>query len=553
MRRHLAAAMVLAAACATPRVANAVTLTGKWTFNEGGGTVAMDSSGNGNNAQLASDLSPLATPGYASTGTNNLGVTLNPTYQQWVDYGSAPAFIGTGAFSLESWFTIRGTSGGSAEPMIFGRDHTLIGTTYYQNGNCYSYVGGGSYYVSAPLNFNQAYHLVQTWDGSTISVYIDGTLAGTYASSVAPPSDPTSLRTGKPGPSDGTGYLDMTIDEARIYDGAMSAGEVASSFAAGPTIMSPQWIGQSGDWNSFANWVGGVPNGVGAAAYFKGSISAPRTVYADIATTVGTLSFDNVNTYVVAGAGTLSLEVASGSAAINLISGSHKINLPLDIVSDTNITIAGGSTLTIGNPMTIKANKTVTKSGDLVIQAPLIIETGGSLVLGAGASSVFGAPSLASNAKIDVQNRSLKIDYRGQASPAATIRSQLQSGYSNGAWNGGGINTSSATSTTGLGWRDNAPTSSIDIKYVYYGDANLDGTVNSTDFNAFVAGYGATSTGVWSGGDFDYDGKVNTLDFNRLAGNFGQTLAAPALGSVVPEPTTLSIVLLGGIAMRRRR
>jgi hypothetical protein len=553
MRKHLALAVIAAAACAAPKVAHAVTLVGKWTFNEGGGTLAMDSSGNGNHAQLLSDLSPLATPGYVSTGTNNLGVTLNPTYQQWVNYGSSPLFIGTGAFSLESWFTVRGTTSVGGEPMLFGRDHTLIGTTYYSNGNCYSYVGGGSYYVSAPLTLNQPYHLVQTWDGSTISVYLDGVLQGTFASTEAPPSDPTSLRSGKPGPSDGTGYLDMTIDEARMYDGAMTAGEVAASFAAGATQMSPQWIGQSGDWHSFANWVGGVPNGVGAAAYFKGSISAPRTVYADVATTVGTLSFDNVNTYVLAGAGTLSLEVASGSAAVTLVSGSHKVNLPIDFVSDTNVTIASGSTLTIGNPMTIKANKTVTKSGDLVIQAPLIIEAGGSLVLGPGASSVFGAPSLAAGAKIDVQNRSLKIDYRGQASPAGAIKAQLQSGYNNGAWTGGGINTSSSNANTGLGWRDNSASSSIDIKYAYYGDANLDGTVNSNDFNAFVGGYGATTTGVWASGDFNYDGKVNTLDFNRLAGNFGQTLSAPALGSVVPEPATMSIALLGGFAMRRRR
>jgi hypothetical protein len=559
MRKLTSAAVIIAAVSAVSSIAQAASLVGQWTFNEGGGSVALDSSGNGNNASLNSDLGPLGTPGYISTGSTNLGLSLDPSYKQWVNYGSSPLFTGTGTFSLESWFTIRSIPPGGGEAQIFGRDHTLIGTTMYTNGNCYSYVGGGSLYVSAPLNAMQKYHLVQTWDGATISVYLDGALAGTFASTTAPPSDPSPLISGKPGPSDGAGYLDMILDEARIYSGALTAGEVAADFAAGPVQMSPQWIAQSGDWHNFANWVGLIPNGVGSAAFFKGSISASRTVYTDIATTVGTLSFDSANTYVIAGSATLSLEVSTGSAAIDLISGSHKINLPLDFVSDTNINVASGQTLTIGNPATIKANKTVIKNGNVVIQAPLTIETGGSLVIGPGAASLFGAPSLATGAKINVQNHSMTIDYRGQATPAATIKSQLKDGYNNGAWNGDGINTTSGTAITGLGWRDNAGTSSIDIKYTYYGDADLSGTVSSTDFNALVAGYGATTGAVWAQGDFNYDGKVNTKDFNYLAGNFGQTIPAAlpgsGLGAVVPEPATAGFLMTAAVAVmiRRRR
>ena len=62
-------------------------------------------------------------------------------------------------------------------------------------------------------------------------------------------------------------------------------------------------------------------------------------------------------------------------------------------------------------------------------------------------------------------------------------------------------------------------------------------------------------------GDFDYDGVVNALDFNMLAASFGQTLpggglaqlaAAPALGSLVPEPHNLC-TLLASLALYRRR
>lgn len=319
---------------------------------------------------------------------------------------------------------------------------------------------------------------------------------------------------------------------------------------------NPGWaVNGSGDWNISGNWGDGLPNGVGSVALLGGVISSAQTVYTNSAVIVGTLKFDNANSYMVTGQGSLTLQVATGTASVEVMQGSHKINLPSIFASDTNITVAGGATLTIGNPMTIKANKIVTKTGAVIIQAPLTIETGGVLNLGAGpAATLFGAPLLASGAKVNVQNNSLIIDYRGQGSPAAGIKSQLTTGYNAGAWNGEGINSTSATSTTGLGWKETSATESILIKYTYYGDADLSGTVTSTDFNALLAGYGKTTGAIWAEGDFDYDGKVNTRDFNYLAGNFGAAaIPGATLGSVVPEPASVAILALGALVGRRRR
>jgi hypothetical protein len=129
----------------------------------------------------------------------------------------------------------------------------------------------------------------------------------------------------------------------------------------------------------------------------------------------------------------------------------------------------------------------------------------------------------------------------------------------------GQIRSSTADTQHGLGWADDG-TSAVTIRFVYYGDANLDGTVDTLDFNALAANFGGTSK-VWTQADFNYDTIVDTLDFNRLAANFGRSLssAAPAgsggsggsaLGALVPEPAstaTLGLIAAAVLTPRRRR
>ena len=316
----------------------------------------------------------------------------------------------------------------------------------------------------------------------------------------------------------------------------------------------PGWgVNASGDWNIGANWgTGGIPNAVDATASFGTIITGARTIYTDLAVKVGALNFDSLNTYLLAGNGSLTIDVSSGSGQINVLKGSHKINLPLIFADNANVTVAGGATLTIGNLATIKANKVVTKIGNVVFQAPLSIEAGGSLIVGPGSTTLPGAPALALASSVNMQGGTLAIGYQGKLTPAETIRGQLASGYNGGEWNGAGINSSLASDSMGVGWRDDVDEASIQIQLAFYGDANLDGTVDSADFASLVANYGAT--GVWSAGDFNYDGRVNTLDFNHLAGNFGSVLAVQTLGTVVPEPAALcGIAFIAGLASHRTR
>jgi hypothetical protein len=230
----------------------------------------------------------------------------------------------------------------------------------------------------------------------------------------------------------------------------------------------PTWaVNASGDWNVASNWVGGVPNGVDAEARFLGAISAAQTVFTNTAITLGTLRFDNANTYVIGGAGSLNIEVSTGSALIEVANGNQKINLPLFFASNTDVTISTGATLTIADPTTIRASRTVTKAGSMVMQAALTLEAGAVLTLASGPTTLLGAPVLGAGAKVDVNNTTVTVDYRGQTNPAPTIRAQLASGYNAGAWNGPGIGTTAPLTvggkTVGVGWKEYASTQSMTV------------------------------------------------------------------------------------------
>ncbi len=74
------------------------------------------------------------------------------------------------------------------------------------------------------------------------------------------------------------------------------------------------------------------------------------------------------------------------------------------------------------------------------------------------------------------------------------------------------------------------------------GDANLDGTVDVSDFNIWN-GNKFTSSAAWCAGDFTADGSVDVSDFNIWNGN---KFTSSAGGTAVPEPQTFA-QLLGGL------
>ncbi len=195
--------------------------------------------------------------------------------------------------------------------------------------------------------------------------------------------------------------------------------------------------------------------------------------------------------------------------------------------------------------------------------------------------------SISTNGVLDITNNHLIINYGSGSDPIAAIVAAIQSGYTNGTWTGNGIISSSAQVRTnglryGVGFADGADnvvvglsTGEIELKYTLLGDANLDGSVNGSDFSILAANFGLGHTN-WDQGNFLFSSSVNGSDFSALASNFGQGdsgadssvtpadfaaldafaaangLPLPSIAAV-PEPASLGLLASGALFFTRRR
>jgi hypothetical protein len=369
----------------------------------------------------------------------------------------------------------------------------------------------------------------------------------------------------------------------------------------------------SGSWSDNANWTGRNPNELGAIASFTDGITAPATVTVDSARTLAQINFANASSYTLAGTATITLDVtadgfgsAQGVPEIAVLSGSHTISAPISLPRSTILNVdTASSVLTLSNDITSAATISLTKVGagrvDVknVRVGELKIDVGTVRVLQTGTANsaastsrvatltIAGGPA-APTATLDLGNNSMVIDYSGNTI-IDDVRQLLRSGYNSGAWNGTGINSSRAGLPTGdpahataIGYLEGSTIAggtfagqtvdadSIALKYTYAGDANLDGLVDVADLGALATAW--QTSGLWASGDFDYNGTIDVNDLGILATNwqagvgapltptdghpwaFTDALAAIGLGGAsVPEPTTALLMVLGPLALRRRR
>ena len=156
------------------------------------------------------------------------------------------------------------------------------------------------------------------------------------------------------------------------------------TLVTGPPGPETEWSGdRGGDWNTGGNWTDGVPNGNDRIAIFGDRITTPRTVFTDQAVTIKAAQFVSTQSYVISGSGSVNLEAGTAPAAppaeVLVLFGDHQFQAVVNLNSDTDVTIAPGTSLAFNNTLDLGGN-TLTKLGDGELAIRNTLTTGGGTV-----------------------------------------------------------------------------------------------------------------------------------------------------------------------------
>jgi hypothetical protein len=275
--------------------------------------------------------------------------------------------------------------------------------------------------------------------------------------------------------------------------------------------------------------------------------------------------------------------IAAGNVAVASVSlGSATWNNSASMSIGGSATTAGGAaTLSIGSSTLnvtgrLKVWNTATVSYNSgTLNAGTVDITGGQVLFTTGKNKVIvtSGVSIAGGGKIDLADNFIIVNYSGASpGPQSALAALIKNGYNSGNWAGtNSISSSSAAAAVGslhktaIGYADSVAlgttsfagrtltSSAVLIRYTLFGDADLNGTVDLSDFTRLAASFNTVGTSTWLKGDFNYDGNTDLTDFSFLASNFNTTLPAGEIGAVVPEPATLALAAAGLLSLYRRR
>jgi flagellin-like protein len=213
-------------------------LVGYWKFDEGSGSIAYDSSGNGNDGTLLDGNLSNAdgnTPPRWTNGT--FGGALK--FDGLDDYVVIPnsSVFNLDTFTIEAWVRVDKYAGnidillkGWNILRFFINNQHKFGVVVQMDGT------GGQFYHPTLINEGQWYHLAAVVQSGKQAVYVNGaeSIQGTYTytSLLKNAANPLIISAyNSPTP---TSFSNATIDEVRIYNRALSADEIWNHYVHGP-------------------------------------------------------------------------------------------------------------------------------------------------------------------------------------------------------------------------------------------------------------------------------------------------------------------------------
>lgn len=226
------------------RPANNLGLAAHWTFDEGTGTTARDSSGYGNTAPLSGGVA-WTTGRYGKALTFSSGSSFN--------VANSPSLGVTGTITMSGWFYLTSCSGNNI-PIWKNNHYTFTFTNNtgacrisYADSSLWSY---GTFGYFGDVSLNTWHHVVITKDaGYLVSIYVDGQLinAQTFGSAIT--ANTSVLTIGGTVASDTTNVFKGKMDDVRIMRRALSATEVAAMYRQGKTaVKTVARTGLVGEW-----------------------------------------------------------------------------------------------------------------------------------------------------------------------------------------------------------------------------------------------------------------------------------------------------------------
>ncbi|MCX4471599.1 NEW3 domain-containing protein [Micromonospora sp. NBC_01655] len=208
---------------------------GYWRLGEESGTSAEDSSGTGNRGAYT-DAVTLGRPG-ALTGDPDTAAELTGGHIAVPDSASVSV---SGSFTLEAWVNLNDVCGQySVVEKYDAPAYNGYVLRVLPGGRINALTLGGAGQLASVegqtvVTPDTWHHVAAVYDGSTITVYLDGRLDGSAATKVNPTDGAGSLKLGARGDDAGTRLAGL-LDEVAVYDHALTADEVKRHYSVGTT------------------------------------------------------------------------------------------------------------------------------------------------------------------------------------------------------------------------------------------------------------------------------------------------------------------------------
>jgi len=232
-----------------------------------------------------------------------------------------------------------------------------------------------------------------------------------------------ALTIGRPSVSGGTS-LTGSIAEIVVYERELSASESTEV----QDYLFDKWLtplpdfnewGQTGvgAWSDGGNWITasqgpGPPNDNTRIAKFGDKITSPQTVSVNTDVTVQAVQFESANSYAVAGPGSVTLEANSGNAAVNVMEGSHELQVRVNFSSETDITADPSTQIDFYNGLTLGGND-LNISGDGQVNIHNIVNSGGGAINSSGNLAASGSSTISGDL---VSTGTISVDLAGTGS-----------------------------------------------------------------------------------------------------------------------------------------